>query len=247
LALGVAVAACSAAADSDYSPALEDAGVEEGHDAATKSDVPLTPADASTTSCVPGDVSGLTPVWKRPLPFYQGACQKQSDIDLFRDACLGSSSNATACATVPQKCAQCIATPDTADRYGPLIVHHGWVELNVAGCLANAMDDPTGVECAGSVQAATACELVACAANCPVSDTSSLAAFQGCGKIAAQGSCNALEQDAKCLKALQSGDAGPVVGMCLEQGSTFNEKYDAIVKLFCGPPSSVPDAGAGGD
>src|SRR5262249_24721381 len=123
------------------------------------------PADASfdASACQPGDISDFKFAWKSPTGFHQGACASNGAqtplwVRFYAD-CLGSKRDKARCGafTDPSgpyyKCGQCLATMDTADHYGPLIVHTGWIELNVAGCLADAMNDPSGIKCGSSVQA----------------------------------------------------------------------------------------------
>jgi hypothetical protein len=213
--------------------AIEDTGSGDG-----ASRVDSAAADASQ-SCVPGDVSDLKPQWKRAAPFYQDGCTL-AEIGAYLDSCLGAGDH-TACANIRQKCTQCIATPEAADHYGPLIVHTGWVELNVPGCLANAMNDPTGVKCAASIQAARTCELTACGPNCPVTSNATLDAYKTCATLVDDGQCKTFVQDALCIGQIAS-DAGPEVAACLA-GSSFADKYNYIVQLFCLAPL---DAGVDG-
>jgi hypothetical protein len=211
------------------------------------------PTDASlaeSPSCTPADVSGLQPVWHRPSAFHQGVCSEAQLAD-FRDKCLSKGTLAACAGVVPAACAGCIATDDAAERWGPLVVHKGWAELNISGCLANAMNDPTGVICAASVQAASACELKACAANCPVSDTGSYASYDACRAQADSAGCSGFASDAQCIQELH--DAGAEVASCTSglSGVPFAEQFIDIAKLFCaGTPAgdagpNPSDAGGG--
>jgi hypothetical protein len=212
---------------------------------------PFDASAADASACQPGDISDFKPTWKMPTPFHQGACANGGEPPLwevFREACLGTSGNEAHCQqfTDPSgpyyKCGQCIATADTVDHYGPLIVHKGWVELNVAGCMANAMNDPSGVKCAASVEAMRECELAACGANCPVSSEPTLAEFNTCTQAADAMLCKSYVDASSCVDQLP--DAGDL-GKCVEDLS-FQQRFDDIVELFCGgsPPM---DAGTGPD
>jgi hypothetical protein len=191
---------------------------------------------------VPGDVSDFKPAWRKAAPFYQDACTA-TEIKQYLDSCLGNGDH-TLCATIADKCVQCIATPDTADRYGPVIIHAGWAELNLPGCLANAMNDPGGILCAASVQAVRSCELVACGANCPVTSEATLKSYQDCTQLVDTGECQGFISDAACVASLQD-DAGPLVAQCLA-GATFADRYTDIAKLFC-LAAPATDAGTGPD
>ena len=206
--------------------------------------------DASA-GCAPGDVSGFQPQWHHSAPFFQGACTRE-EITAYVEECVMQ--NDVSCkkgleaGTVSQACTACILTPDDADRYGPLIVHRSWVELNVPGCLANAMNDPTGVKCGASVQAVSSCEYQACSANCPVTSAQTLSAFSACAQSADTGQCATFYQyAAACIQTEQGADAGAAVAACLSgytpQNKSFAEQAREVIPLFCGP-GTLSDAGA---
>jgi hypothetical protein len=188
------------------------------------------------TACTPADESGFVPKWHPPAP-RQAACT-QAQIDAFH-ACLKTSSpNDPACAPFQgtnetpanKACAACIQTPDSAANYGPLIAHAGSVELNIAGCLAEATSDPNGTGCAGKYQASTQCLSSACLPNCPIADTASFTAEQSCESAAAAGTCTPFADAAKCTNALS--EAGGAAAQCLG-GQTFDDAFNAIVPIFC--------------
>ena len=202
------------------------------------------PSDGGlASSCAPADVSTYKPAWRKSAKFYQGVCAP-ADLDKFRASCLGSDASACAKAVSPD-CAKCLATDETADVYGAVIVHKGWVELNLPGCVANAMGDPTGVRCAAAMQAVDLCDLAACSANCPVSSDATLTDLDSCRQVADKGQCAALVSDAQCENGL--ADAGAEVAACFS-GTSFAEAYATIAGLFCLASQTPPpvDAGAGG-
>lgn len=247
----LAVAAAGEGCSSSAAPAglqtANDAGTSGKGNSASSSGSGGSP-DASwdgglRSSCLPGDVSAYKPTWRKSLKFYQGVCS-YAEVDAFRASCL--SSDVSACAkAVNADCAKCLATDEAAEAYGAVIVHRGWVELNEPGCVANAMNDPTGVRCAAAMQALDRCELAACSANCPVSSEATLNALDGCRTAAEAGQCVALAGDAACAQA--NVDAGSLVAACIAS-VPFAEGYTTIARLFCAanpiPPPS--DAGAGG-
>ncbi len=213
-------------------------------------------SDASL-SCQPGSVQTFQPSAYRPATAaWQGVCVPHAGtdpIDLFHDKCLGAAS-AAECDAFKQDyaaCASCILTPDTADHYGPLIQHGGFVTGNVAGCLE--LTDPSELSCAKSVQALDECQLASCKANCPVTDANTFGAYSKCATQAAGNGCGAYDTAAiMCTGPL---DAGPEA-ICL--ATDFTTFYYSVVPLFCGPPSlqgveagtldaSVPEVGVGVD
>src|SRR4029077_6153484 len=136
------------------------------------------PGDAS--ACRPGDVATY-----RPAPYHlaaaahKGACDAMQIADFYKQ-CLGPQKTSAQCSAFMSDkttgpCAACIVTSETADHYGPVIDHSGFVTANVAGCIE--LTDPSGVSCAKSVQALNGCELAACEANCPVHDAPSRSAY----------------------------------------------------------------------
>ncbi len=203
-------------------------------------------SDANT--CSPGSVQTFQPSAYRPATAaWRGACVASSlsdPVQGFYDACLGSSASSNLCAEFAKDyaaCAGCILTPDTADHYGPLIDHGGFVTANIAGCLE--LTDPGQLSCAKSVQALSECELASCQANCPVVDAPSLDAYNTCAAQADESGCMSFSTAATCADWLPDGSAGaPCVA------TDFKQFYDAVVPLFCGsPPPPALDAGSGLD
>jgi hypothetical protein len=217
-------------------------------------------------SCQPGSVQTFQPTAYRPATAaWQGVCIPKAGVSgdggappdpikLFHDNCLGGAS-ATKCDEFKQNypaCASCILTPDTADHYGPLIQHGGFVTGNVAGCLE--LTDPGALSCAKSVQALSECELASCEANCPVTDINTFNSYMGCAMNADVGGCTPYESAAAAC-AYPLTDAGPESACFVTDFTAF---YYGVVPLFCGPPppqrvdaggsdASAPEAGYGDD
>jgi hypothetical protein len=198
--------------------------------------------DASNT-CQPGDVRTFQPSNYHPAAAAsQGACLvsgRGDRIQQFYDACLGSGATSDACMsfrTYHPACANCIVTPDSAEHYGPLIDHHGFLAMNVAGCLELAV--PGALSCAKSVQALSGCDLAACEANCRVSDVKSLADYDTCTSVADGAGCSAFAAAAACAAALS--DAGSTESSCLD--TDFGRFYHEVVPLFCGAPAPADAA-----
>jgi hypothetical protein len=127
--------------------------------------------------------------------------------------------------------------------YGPIIDHGAFVTANVAGCIdleiAGATDGGSAaIGCAKAVDALEGCEVAACEANCPVSDTASLSRFEACSTSADGTGCSTYAAAAACT----APDAGVgVPSTCLQ--TDFSAFYHSVVPLFCLPPPVV-DAGA---
>jgi hypothetical protein len=223
-------------------------------------------ASLDATSCHPGDVQTFSASY-HPAVKPQSVCRADvvqpnaivaaDPIALFYDACFGPHRSSFSCASFASAspayaaCAKCIETPATAAQYGPLIVDavSGFAHPNVGGCIE--ITDPLALSCAKAAQAQEACEVTACAANCPMTDDVaaydvSLAAFDACTAQAAAGGCKAFATAAAtCVDAQASSAVGPCLTM------TFRDFYDAVVPLFCAaspldaaaPPPDVADTG----
>jgi hypothetical protein len=172
-------------------------------------------------------------------------------IQEFYEACLDAdAATVTSCNEFHARnaaCAACILTPQSAAYYGPLIDFPGYLTPNVAGCLevapgAGGTLEPGALSCAKAVQALAGCELAACQANCPVQGQTSFEAYERCAAAAATSGCAAWATAASC--ASSEADAGGLASACLGSFQTF---YDAIVPLFCGPPTATPQLDAGLD
>ena len=249
IALHVPLEGCfSAPLPDTFDPGL-DAGVSPTDGGPTTMPPPVSDAVApvvDASSCEPGDVSKFKPSWKPPTPLHQGLCTLPQ-IAAFKTACIGGTATTKACApfnvagSVEQKCAACIKSQEADAKYGPLVERKGFVELNLAGCIANIQRDPQGGGCAGSYQASLQCVAAACSSNCPVLNDMSFNEYQSCSSQATQGGCKAYSENAKCVDQLaEAGADGPT--QCLS-GATFSDRYDLIVPLFCAGPT---DAGADG-
>jgi hypothetical protein len=222
--------------------APRDAGLWIWGDGSGSSSGSGSPRDAN--SCQPGSVQTFQPSAYHPATAaWRGACTATlyDPIRLFYDQCLGSGATPAGCSDFAKHnaaCVACILTPDTADHYGPLIDHGGFVTGNIAGCIELTL--PGALSCAKSVQALSECELASCEANCPVTDTASLDSYNACASQADSAGCASYSMAASCADALV--DAGTDAARCF--APDFRHFYDAVVPLFCGtPPPPVVDGG----
>jgi hypothetical protein len=227
---------------------VADAGVTQktGADAATSADGGGGGIEPDASLCTPGDVSTYHPVAHAPAVQPQACGGSIDRVDEFYAACLGSSRDDNACDAFRKAnpdCAACIVTPESAMAYGPIIDHGTFVTPNVAGCIELGVEyggdgGSAPLTCAQAVQALAGCELSACEANCPVSDTASLSEFEGCAESADGTGCT-FASAAACL----APDSGVEIPSACQQ-TDFGAFYRGVVPLFCLPPATV-DAGAG--
>jgi hypothetical protein len=205
------------------------------------------PTDAN--ACTPGNVQTFVSPGYRSANPVVGACT-QDQINQYFTACFAPGSTTAMCSAFTQApinatCSSCVVTNASASAYGPLVSTGALIQSNVAGCIE--LSEPSLLICAKSVQAKSACEAAACAANCPVSatDPSTLAAYNACAGAAAGGVCNGPSYQAPCLNVMDA-EAGAYVG-CL--AASFTDFYEYAVPLFCGPNAVLPppDSGAVGD
>jgi hypothetical protein len=201
--------------------------------------------DGSATSCHASDVLTYVPGTYRPATPPSDAClgaDGGQTWDEFFDACLGPNKTPDACSDYKASpsnaaCAACVLTPYSAAHLGPILDYGEFVGENTAGCIELAVPgDPSS--CANAVQALTDCEVAACQANCPVSDTTSLSARQQCSTDADSTGCRLFFEAASSCQAAEA-DAGRA-SACMN--GAFQAFYDAVVPLFCG--QATADAAA---
>lgn len=217
------------------------------HVMASAVSVNLTRPPQLIPGCAPGNVSTLVPSWRPPTGFNQGKCADAQSA-AFVD-CLSNLPDAATCKTfvanpANRACIDCALSPPSAPGSGPLVEGDFTIDVNEAGCIAEATDDVNGVGCSAKVLALGQCEQFACEANCPVpagDDGTAFAALLACQKTSDTSACKAYADDAACAEALES--AGSAAAVCAQTASTFADNAKAMVKLFCGGVRD-DDAGA---
>jgi hypothetical protein len=242
--------ATSAPTGGDLDGGLEDAGRQDEHNGP--------PGDAG--SCQPGDVATYQPVY-HPAGVADACTMGQ--IQGFFDVCFGAQRSSALCQAFQAdvdagNCASCILTPDSAPTYGPLVDHGTFVTANVAGCIELAVEtgasDATAPDagasdlaCAKAVQADEGCHLAACEANCDVTNSSTLSAYEGCATEADMGGCGTYAAAASCVEPDAQALLPPA---CLVQD--FRSFYFAVAPAFCmvvavdaGAPVADADTDAG--
>jgi len=197
-------------------------------------------ATGNAGACQAGVVSTYVPgTYQAATGAWQGVCvdDGQDLIGQYYDACFGDSATSAACAafkttsTASAACAACILTPVSAAHLGPIIDYGGFVGKNTAGCIE--LVEPGGMPCATAVQAAAGCELQACQANCPVTNSASLDAYYECATEADNTGCASYYAMAACGREVDGGASG----IC--QSAAFKDFYDAVVPLFCGQRATL--------
>jgi hypothetical protein len=195
----------------------------------------LTNLGGDASGCQPGAVDTYVPGAYQPASgAWQGTCVVDGEdlISEYYDACFGDGATTAACdafkamSAASAACAACIVTPIGASRLGPIIDYGGFVGKNTAGCVE--LVEPGGMPCATEVQALTGCELLACQANCPVSNAATLDDYYDCAETADDAGCARYAAAAACDQQFDGGAAS----FCTSPA--FKDFYDAVVPLFCG-------------
>jgi hypothetical protein len=236
----VVLCACSGSNPNAFpDPGPKEAGpVIEGPEAGDLIDGPnLFPEAGATAICLPQSVGGYKPAWVPPEAWKQGACSSPQ-IAGFYSACLTPPISETACQAFAQansSCSTCLQSPDTAAEYAAVIWHENkayWT-VNVAGCIARAMGDPSGSGCGASYSAAIACRQQSCGACWAAQgSTATFPEFASCEEQAGQSTCSSFTAQVPATCGNLSQSAGSV---CMPaSAATAQEAYMQIAPLFCG-------------
>jgi len=197
----------------------------------------LFPDAATADICLPQGVSGFKPAWTPPEAWKQGTCT-MPQIAAFYSACLTPPISEATCQSYVQangSCASCLQSPDTASQYAAIVWHesNAYWTVNVAGCIARAMGDPSGAGCGASYAAAIACRQQSCSACWAAQGTTaSFQQFASCEEQAGQSTCSTFTQAVPAVCGNLSQSAG---GVCMPPSSaTAQDAYMLIAPLFCG-------------
>jgi hypothetical protein len=198
------------------------------------SDAPVSTC-SGPNDCHPHDVSSFMPLWKPPTSAHQSKCSAQFVDQVWQD-CLSPNATSQTCDKwygmssdlAHQQCVECLFTPETGMKLGPLYTFDRTEDINYAGCLA--ILDPNELPCAQAVQAAQQCGEAACLGSCPVQDIPSYYEYEKCVSLAQTScGCQAWQQKAACANSLM----GP--GQMCFAGNDWHESYTIVANLFCGP------------
>lgn len=192
---------------------------------------------APAAECDPGTTSTFQPTWQTPEAWKQNVCTA-AQISGFYAACLTPPISGTACTAFVQAnatCAPCLQSQDT-DATSSAIVWHEQMKywtVNVAGCIAQAMGDPSGSGCGAAYGDAIQCRQASCNA-CWVAQgtTATFQQFSDCETMAGSTTCQtyASAVPAKC------GDLSKTpASVCMPSSSAdAQQAFMQIAPLFCG-------------
>lgn len=194
-------------------------------------------SSATPAECNPVSVSSFQPDWQTPETWKQGVCTA-TQISGFYSACLNPPISAAACQAFVQangSCAPCLQSQDT-DATSAAVVWHEQMKywtVNVAGCIAEAMGDPSGTGCGAAYGAAIACRQDSCNACWEgLGTTATFQQFSDCETLAGGTTCQtyASAVPTKC------GDLGKTTAsVCMPSSSaTAQDAYMLVAPLFCG-------------
>lgn len=206
------------------------------------------PPDDTGPPCAPGDVTAFKPKWVPPI-VNLNACTDVQISDFFTK-CWSSTSTSAACNAWQglagnKTCLGCLQTDETANAYGAIVVHMGYGDVNVSGCLAVVLGDTTSSGCAAKDQSITECEQAACQPTCPVTDSATLTTLTNCESAAGKGGCASYVSMACDLSDAGIQDSGMDPSACY--GSDFPSYFANVAPILCGgKPAPVLDAGDGG-
>jgi hypothetical protein len=163
-----------------------------------------------------------------PARHVQHSCTEQAIQQYFTDCYTGGDCSAFGLSGAQAQCGACLTPTElSAAAYGPLLrvgTPNAYIyETNVAGC-----EELLGeTNCAPKMQVEFLCEYLACTDSCPLRDGSGYYdALYRCMTDARTTQCSQEQKAATCLTNTASAAA------CC--GSSFQEQFLAIAKVFCG-------------
>ncbi len=188
--------------------------------------------------CDPGSTASFSPSWQPPEAWKQSVCTT-TQISGFYAACLTPPISAQTCQGFVQQnanCASCLQSQET-DATAAAVVWHEQMKywtVNVAGCIAQAMGDPSASGCGATYAAAISCRQASCNAcwEAAQGSTVTFQQFSDCESQAGVTTCQtyASAVPTKCGN-LESGPAA----VCMPKSSaTAQDAYMQIAPLFCG-------------
>ncbi len=239
--LAVAMCACSGADPNQFPAGPKDAAPP-----------PITNGDAgsfgteagsfgnpppSTATCTPQSLGGFSPKWTPPEPWKQKACSS-TQISGFYAACLTPPISSQTCSAFVQantSCATCLQSQDT-DATAAAVVwheHDAYWTVNVAGCIANAMGDPSANGCGAAYAAAISCRQQSCnACWAAQGTTATFQEFATCEQQAGSSTCSTY---ASAVPTACGDLATSAAGVCMPQsGATAQTAFMQVAPLFCG-------------
>jgi len=199
--------------------------------------------DGGNCSAGPASLSGWTPPAYIPAKSLPGACQG-TDIDDFDTNCLAQGHMKTNCDTwksAHTTCASCLVSMSTDNSWGPLVEWPGVYNINVGGCIELTAPD---MACETAEANSMECGHKACDGPCPVTDSASFMAWQGCLSAANMAGCMTYYQATSCA-TIDSG-AGYVCNLS-QYGMSFDSVFKGIAPVFCGGSADGGSSDASSD
>ena len=237
----LAMCACSGASTSSFpDPDLPEAApplAETNGEAGSFFDGSLV-QEAATALCDPQSVAGFEPAWTPPETWKQKVCTG-AQISAFYAACLTPPISKAACQAFVSEsgaCAACLQSEDTAPTASAVVWHQhdAYWTVNVAGCIAEALSDPSGTGCGASYAAAIACRQASCNACWEgQGTTTTFAEFSTCEEQAGQSTC--LTYATAVPDVCGDLSQGPGSACMPAAGATAEDAFMQIAPLFCGP------------
>ncbi len=181
----------------------------------------------ASSACSPKDMAGFVYPAYKPARRQAGSCSEQAIQDFYTTCYSNGDCAAFQPGGARASCGACLGfTPLDASQYGPVVKLGSdaqyLAETNMAGCI-ELVGEP---DCAARMQVAALCEYYACAAGCPLADTSSYQALMDCMAQARATVCTSAQSAAACIR-----DAAHV-SAC--SGPSFETQFAAVARVFCG-------------
>jgi hypothetical protein len=193
-----------------------------------------TQPDQSNAQCGPGSIAGWTPMWRPPVPAHQNVC---STIQIMTGVTALLGGSFAGFATNNPTCAACMRTDSQAAMLGALVEIKSLhiTDGNRDGCVAILSGDASSNSCAASVQAQFDCGVISCGPTCPITNQTSLMAFNTCAVAAwdTSGPCHNYFVAGGCANFL-SDDMGRSLDSCFLTTQGVKAWFTYLVTLFCG-------------
>lgn len=228
---------CSGTSPGNIFPSVPEAGPPPVDNDASD---PFGGPDAGTSppaECDPASTASFTAAWQAPETWKQGVCTP-TQISGFYAACLNPPISAQACQTFVQAngtCAPCLQSQDTDPTSAAIVWHEQmkyWT-VNVAGCIADALGDPSGGGCGAAYGAAIACRQASCNACWEAQGTTAtFQDFSDCETLAGSTTCQTY---ANAVPTTCGDISKTPASVCMPSSSaTAQGAYMQVAPLFCG-------------
>ncbi len=189
--------------------------------------------------CVPATTIDTTQVtWVPPITPNPNACS-DAQVQGYYNACFSSTSSSTTCNAFQSNaanatCLGClVSTAGSSTSYGGLILYGKVYWANQGGCISILTGDTSATSCGAKQEAVLVCDELACSNNCPVTDSTSLQAYQACTGTANSGVCKPYV-DAVCDLADSGADGAAAAQTDCLDPTSFQAYVTSMAAVFCG-------------